>query len=78
MENNDKQNFIHTALYKGECEQILKQIPDKSVDLVIIDPPYDICTKGDKKGNTKIAINIKALEKEMINNDLVMVLILVL
>lgn len=32
-------------LYKGDCLEILKDIPDKSIDLVIIDPPYE--KKGD-------------------------------
>jgi DNA modification methylase len=25
----------------GDCLEILKDIPDKSIDLVIIDPPYE-------------------------------------
>jgi len=58
-------------IYNMDCLIGIKNIPDNSVDLVIIDPPYNICTKGGKKGNTKIAKNIKALEKELINNDLV-------
>ena len=32
-------------LYNGDCLEILKYISDKSVDLVIIDPPYDFMTK---------------------------------
>lgn len=32
----------------GDCLEILKDIPDKSIDLVIIDPPYEI--KGGKSG----------------------------
>lgn len=31
-------------LYNGDCIEILKNIPDKSVDLVVIDPPYEIET----------------------------------
>lgn len=58
-------------IYNEDCLVGIKNIPDNFVDLVIIDPPYDICTKGGKKGNTRIANNIKALEKELINNDLV-------
>ena len=27
-------------LYKGDCLEILKDIPDKSVDLVYVDIPY--------------------------------------
>lgn len=29
-------------LYKGDCLEIMKDIPDNSVDLVLIDPPYNI------------------------------------
>lgn len=29
-------------LYKGDCLEVMKQIPDKSVDCVITDPPYGI------------------------------------
>ena len=27
-------------LYNGDCQEILKQIPDKSIDLILTDPPY--------------------------------------
>lgn len=34
-------------LINGDCIEVLKDIPDNSVDLVVIDPPYDIsCTNG--------------------------------
>ncbi len=33
-------------LYNEDCLVALKEIPDKSVDLVIIDPPYDFNNKG--------------------------------
>ncbi len=62
---------MNNKIYNIDCLLGIKDIPDNYIDLIIIDPPYDICTKGDKKGNTKIARNIKALEKELINNDLV-------
>ena len=26
-------------LYNGDCLEVMKSIPDKSIDLVIIDPP---------------------------------------
>lgn len=29
-------------LLKGDCFELVRQIPDKSVDLVLTDPPYDI------------------------------------
>ena len=33
------------TLLKGDCLELMKDIPDKSIDLVVIDPPYE------KKGN---------------------------
>lgn len=33
-------------LYNADCMDILKTLPDGSVDLVVIDPPYVIGTKG--------------------------------
>ena len=33
-------------LLKGDCLELMKDIPDKSVDLVIIDPPYEINANG--------------------------------
>jgi len=29
-------------LFKGDCLEIMKDIPDKSINLVLIDPPYNI------------------------------------
>ena len=29
-------------LYKGDCLEVMKNIPDKSINLVLIDPPYNI------------------------------------
>ena len=40
----------------GDSYKLIKQIPDKIIDLVIIDPPYEIETEG---GNTNIGKNIK-------------------
>ena len=37
----------------GDCLEILKDIPDKSIDLVIIDPPYQFCAGGN--GSSDIA-----------------------
>ena len=27
-------------LYNGDCLELMKNIPDKSVDLILCDPPY--------------------------------------
>ena len=33
-------------LYNGDCYGIIKQIPDKSIDLILTDPPYKYGTGG--------------------------------
>lgn len=33
-------------LLKGNCFELIKEIPDKSIDLVIVDPPYSFGSKG--------------------------------
>lgn len=33
-------------LYQGDCLEVMKNMPNKSVDLVITDPPYEISTTG--------------------------------
>lgn len=30
----------------GDCYELIKEIPDKSVDLVITDPPYEMDEHG--------------------------------
>ena len=32
----------NVQLYKGDCLEVMKGIPSKSVDLALIDPPYNI------------------------------------
>ena len=38
------EDMINT-IQLGDCYELIKQIPDKSIDLVYIDPPYDFMTK---------------------------------
>lgn len=37
---------MQVTLYNNDCLQVLKDIPDMSIDLVVTDPPYDIETSG--------------------------------
>ena len=30
------------SVIQGDCLEVMKQIPDKSIDLVLTDPPYGI------------------------------------
>ena len=52
-------------LYNADCLEILKTLPDKSIDLIVTDPPYDIsATNGGGSVN-----NVKKLNRSL--NDLV-------
>ena len=37
-------------LHLGDCLEVMRSMPDKSVDAVITDPPYSINTKSDGQG----------------------------
>ena len=45
-------DFINKVI-QGDCLDIMRQIPDKSVDLVITDPPYGLNYQSNwgKKGD---------------------------
>lgn len=30
----------------GDCYELIKELPDNSVDLIVTDPPYDLETGG--------------------------------
>ena len=50
---------MNNKIYNMDCLLDIKDISDNYINLVIIDSPYDICTKGGKKGNTKIDSSIE-------------------
>ena len=37
---------MSVELHLGDCLEVMKSMPDKSVDAVITDPPYNISHKG--------------------------------
>ena len=39
-------NLELDKIYLGDCYKLISQIPDKSIDLVITDPPYEIVAGG--------------------------------
>ena len=43
-------------LWNGDCLELMKDIPDNSIDLIVIDPPYEIDVIG---GNTNIGNSLK-------------------
>ena len=57
-------------IYLGDAYKLIKEIADKSVDLIVTDPPYDIkgirgagIMKGRKKGNFTREIEENGLDK---------------
>jgi len=38
------------TLFHGDCLEVMKEIPDKSVDLIICDLPYGCLSGGDRRG----------------------------
>lgn len=43
------------TLHLGDCLEIMKTIPDKSIDLILTDPPYNI---GQENKRTKVGNKI--------------------
>ena len=55
------EKFLNKII-KGNCIEILKKIPDNSVDLIFADPPYNLQLQGElwRPNQTKInAVNDK-------------------
>jgi DNA modification methylase len=44
-----------TQIHQGDCRDILKTLPDNSIDSVVTDPPYELGFMGKKWDNTGIA-----------------------
>ena len=57
-ENFDKKEEI--VVYTGDCLNLLKQIPDNTIQLIITSPPYNIGKKYEKKLNLGIYIEQQA------------------
>lgn len=38
-------------IYNEDCYKAIKDIPDKSIDLIVTDPPYELDTEGSKENN---------------------------
>lgn len=58
-------------VYNQDCSKGLKNIPDNSIDLVVIDPPYDIYINEGKKGNSKLCKDLIRLNDELKESNLV-------
>lgn len=47
------ENKNNIKLYNGDCLEIMKGIPDKSINLIVTDPPYKTITGGNPKDKHK-------------------------
>jgi site-specific DNA-methyltransferase (adenine-specific) len=45
------------SLYRGDCQEILKRIPDNSIDLIVTDPPYGLEFMGKDWDNAIPAVD---------------------
>lgn len=54
-------------LYNGDCLEVMKDIPDKSVDCVIADPPYNISRETNfhtLKGGSRVGMDFGEWDKD--------------
>lgn len=58
-------------LYLGNSNILIKDIPDNSIDLIVIDPPYLLNMEGGKNGKSNLAKNLLSLEKELTDAKLI-------
>lgn len=50
-------------IYHGDCFELIRGIPDNSIDLVVTDPPYDIHTDPGKTVGNKIGKSLKGIDR---------------
>ena len=60
-------------IYNEDCLEGIKKIPTASIDLVVIDPPYELSTrkKDESFNKNKITRDIYKLQEELIKGSLV-------
>lgn len=54
--SSQKSNLSTDSIYTGDCVEILKSLPEKSVDLIFADPPYNLQLQGElhRPNNTRV------------------------
>jgi site-specific DNA-methyltransferase (adenine-specific) len=56
-------------IHLGDCYELIKQIPDKSVDLIITDPPY-LIENTNAGGNSNLSRSIQNMNNELASEEL--------
>lgn len=62
--------FELNKIYNVDSYEAIKNIPDKSIDLIITDPPYQIDTTGGKTGRN-LCKNITKIMDELKETDII-------
>lgn len=52
-------------LKQGDAYELIKSIPDKSIDLIVTDPPYDLCIPKKRKVRNQLDGHIQKLCDEL-------------
>lgn len=50
---------MQVSLHRGDCREVLRDLPDNSVDAVVTDPPYELGFMGKKWDGTGIAYSVE-------------------
>lgn len=62
-----KQLKNNYAIIQGDAYDLIKKIPDKSIDLIITDPPYDITISKKRTNKNRIDRSLNSLENQLID-----------
>ncbi len=54
---------ITEGLYNGDCLEVMKNIPDNSVDMILTDPPYNIARKNNFQSMGRTGIDFGEWDK---------------
>ncbi len=55
----------NVCLMKGDAYDLIKRIPEKSIDLIIVDPPYEIAERKQSSSRNRIDRNVSNLVHEL-------------
>jgi len=58
-------------IHLGDAYKLIKLLPNKSIDLIVTDPPYDLKLKPNAKITNNLSKNLVARDKELIGAKIV-------
>ena len=60
----ERKMIEENTLYHGDCCSLMKDIPDKSIDLILSDPPFNCLSKSNKEAQWDKEIDLQVLWKQ--------------